>query len=294
MLKLKFLIVTGLSGAGKTQTIRCLEDVGYYCMDNLPPALIPKFADICYQTGGKIDKIAIVVDIRGGKFFDDLFNGLKSLNDMGYKYEILFLDAEDEVLIKRFKESRRNHPLATSGRIITGIQEERIRLEEVKSKANFIIDTSNLTSRQLREELVKIMSDGDKLSSLIINVVSFGFKYGIPIDADLVFDVRFLPNPYYIAELKPLTGNEDRIKHYVLSWKEAGEFINKINDMLEFLLPYYSKEGKSQLVIGIGCTGGRHRSVVIANEIHNNLKNKSHTALISHRDINRDAMEDNK
>lgn len=291
---MKFVIVTGLSGAGKTQTIRCLEDIGYYCMDNLPPALIPKFADICYQTGGKIDKIAIVVDIRGGKFFDDLFNGLKSLNDMGYKYEILFLDAEDEVLIKRFKESRRNHPLATSGRIITGIQEERIRLNEVKSKANFIIDTSNLTSRQLREELVKIMADGDKLSSLIINVVSFGFKYGIPIDADLVFDVRFLPNPYYIPELKPLTGNEDRIKHYVLSWKEAGEFIHKINDMLEFLLPYYSKEGKSQLVIGIGCTGGRHRSVVIANEIHNNLKNKSHAALISHRDINCDVVEDNK
>jgi RNase adapter protein RapZ len=291
---MKFLIVTGLSGAGKTQAIRCLEDVGYYCMDNLPPALIPKFADICYQTGGKIDKIAIVVDIRGGMFFDDLFNGLKSLNDMGYKYEILFLDAEDEVLIKRFKESRRNHPLATSGRIITGIQEERLRLEEVKSKANFIIDTSNLTSRQLREELVKIMADGDKLSSLIINVVSFGFKYGIPIDADLVFDVRFLPNPYYITELKALTGNEDRIKHYVLSWKEAGEFVSKINDMLEFLLPYYSKEGKSQLVIGIGCTGGRHRSVVIANEIYNNLKNKSHTALISHRDINCDAMEDNK
>ena len=291
---MKFLIVTGLSGAGKTQAIRCLEDVGYYCMDNLPPALIPKFADICYQTGGKIDKIAIVVDIRGGKFFDDLFNGLKNLNDMGYKYEILFLDAEDEVLIKRFKESRRNHPLATSGRIITGIQEERLRLEEVKSKANFIIDTSNLTTRQLREELVKIMSAGDKLSSLIINVVSFGFKYGIPIDADLVFDVRFLPNPYYIAELKPLTGNEDRIKHYVLSWKEAGEFISKINDMLEFLLPYYSKEGKSQLVIGIGCTGGRHRSVVVANEIYSNLKNKSHTALISHRDINCDVMEDNK
>jgi RNase adapter protein RapZ len=291
---LKFVIVTGLSGAGKTQAIRCLEDVGYYCMDNLPPALIPKFADICYQTGGRIDKIAIVVDIRGGKFFDDLFNGLKSLNDMGYKYEILFLDAEDEVLIKRFKESRRNHPLATSGRIITGIQEERLRLEEVKSKANFIIDTSNLTSRQLREELVKIMADGDKLSSLIINVVSFGFKYGIPIDADLVFDVRFLPNPYYISELKPLTGNEDRIKHYVLSWKEAGEFVSKINDMLEFLLPFYIKEGKSQLVIGIGCTGGRHRSVVIANEIFNNLKNKSHTALISHRDINCDAMEDNK
>jgi UPF0042 nucleotide-binding protein len=291
---MKFVIVTGLSGAGKTQTIRCLEDMGYYCMDNLPPALIPKFADICYQTGGKIDKIAIVVDIRGGKFFDDLFNGLKSLNDMGYKYKILYLDAEDEVLIKRFKESRRNHPLATSGRIINGIQEERKRLEEVKGKADFIIDTSNLTSRQLREELVKIITDGDKLSGLIINVVSFGFKYGIPIDADLVFDVRFLPNPYYVPELKPYSGNEDRIRHYVLSWKEAGIFIEKTNDMLEFLMPYYVKEGKSQLVIAVGCTGGRHRSVVIATEIYQNLRSKSHTAVISHRDINCDVVEDSK
>lgn len=291
---MRFVIVTGLSGAGKSQTVRCLEDIGYYCMDNLPPALIPKFADICYQTGGKIDKIAIVVDIRGGRFFDDLFHSLKLLNEMGYKYEILFLDAEDEVLIKRFKESRRNHPLATSGRIINGILEERRRLEEVKSKADFIIDTSNITSRQLREELLKIIEDGEKFNSLIINVISFGFKYGIPIDADLVFDVRFLPNPYYIPELKKFSGNEDRIKHYVLSWEETGKFLEKINDLLEFLIPNYIKEGKSQLVIAIGCTGGRHRSVVIANEVYENLHKKNQTAIIGHRDINCDVMEDNK
>lgn len=291
---MRFLIVTGLSGAGKTQTVRCLEDIGYYCMDNLPPALIPKFADICYQTGGKIDKIAIVVDIRGGKFFDDLFNSLKNLSDMGYEYEILFLDADDEVLIKRFKESRRNHPLATNGRIITGIAEERSRLEEVKSKANYIIDTSNLTTRQLREELVKIIGDGDNLKSLIINVISFGFKYGIPIDADLVFDVRFLPNPYYITELRKYSGNEDLIKRYVMSWSEAGKFIEKVNDLLDFLIPNYIKEGKSQLVIAIGCTGGRHRSVVIANQIYEYIKRKSHTTLISHRDLNCDVVEENK
>lgn len=288
VIQMRFVIVTGLSGAGKTQTVRCLEDMGYFCMDNLPPALIPKFAEICYQTGGKIDKIAIVVDIRGGRFFDDLFNSLKTLSDMGYKYEILFLDAEDEVLIKRFKESRRNHPLAQNGRIITGIQEERKKLAEVKSKADFILDTSNLMTRQLKEELSNMFTTGEKSDNLIINIISFGFKYGIPIDADLVFDVRFLPNPYYIAELKKLSGNDSQIKHYVLSWKEAGIFLEKVNDMLAFLIPNYIKEGKSQLVVAIGCTGGRHRSVTIANEIYESLKKKYQTTVISHRDIDRD------
>lgn len=291
---MRFLIVTGLSGAGKTQAVRCLEDIGYYCMDNLPPLLIPKFADICYQTGGKIDKIAIVVDIRGGKFFDDLFQSLKNLGEMGYKYEILFLDADDEVLIKRFKETRRNHPLAANGRIISGIQEERRKLTEVKSKANFMLDTSNLTSRQLREELTKLIGKGEELNKLLINVISFGFKYGIPIDADLVFDVRFLPNPYYVPELKKLTGNEEHIRHYVLSWDESEKFLIKVNDLLEFLIPFYIKEGKAQLVVAIGCTGGMHRSVVIANEIHENLKKKYNLSVVSHRDIARDVQEDNK
>ncbi|TDT63729.1 RNase adapter RapZ [Fonticella tunisiensis] len=291
---MQFVIVTGLSGAGKTQTIRCLEDIGYFCVDNLPPALIPKFAEICYQTAGRVDKIAIVIDIRGGKFFDDLFQSLKTLNNMGYDYQILFLEASDEVIVKRFKESRRNHPLASGGDIMKAIQDERDRLSEVKSKADHIVDTSNLTTRQLREELQRIFVIGEKFESLVITIMSFGFKYGIPLDADLVFDVRFLPNPYYVEGLKKHSGNEYNVKEYVLKWPEATEFINKVNDLLEFLIPNYIKEGKSRLVIGIGCTGGRHRSVVIANAIYESLKKNEHTVLINHRDIVQDVVEDVK
>lgn len=291
---MRFVIVTGLSGAGKTQTIRCLEDFGYFCIDNLPPALLPKFAEMSYQTEGKFDKIAIVIDIRGGRFFDDLFNGLKALSEMGYKYEILFLDASDDVLVKRFKETRRRHPLAKNGRIINGIQEERKKLEEVKKQADHIVDTSNLSTRQLREELQKIYVTGEKFDSLVITVMSFGFKYGIPIDCDLVFDVRFLPNPFYVEDLKHHSGNEENVKNYVLKWPEAVQFIDKINDLLEFLIPNYIKEGKTQLVVGIGCTGGRHRSVVIANAIFESLKKNGHTALINHRDIMHDVMGDVK
>lgn len=292
--KMQFVIVTGLSGAGKTQTVRCLEDIGYFCVDNLPPALIPKFAEICYQTGGKVDKIAIVVDIRGGKFFDDLFISLRTLRNMGYDYTILFLDASDDVLVKRFKESRRNHPLANNGRIINAIQEEKAKLSEVKGKADHIVDTSNLSTRQLREEIQRIFVTGEKFESLVITVMSFGFKYGIPIDADLVFDVRFLPNPYYVDELKKHSGNEEPVQKYVLQWNEAVEFIKKVNDMLEFLIPNYIKEGKSRLVVGIGCTGGRHRSVVIANTIYESLKKNEHTVLINHRDIVQDVVGDKK
>lgn len=288
---MKFVIVTGLSGAGKTQTIRCLEDFGYFCIDNLPPALIPKFAEICGQAEGKIEKVAIVVDIRGGEFFDDLFHGLKALIEMGYEYEILFLDASDEVLVKRYKETRRNHPLAKSDRIINGIIEEREILAEVYKEATHVIETTNITAKQLREELTKIYVTGEKFESLIITVMSFGFKYGIPLDCDLVFDVRFLPNPYYIEELKSHSGNEDCIKNYVLKWSEANEFLNKIDGLLEFLIPYYIKEGKTQLVIGIGCTGGRHRSVVISNAIYENLKKNNHTVHIDHRDISEDVSE---
>lgn len=291
---MRFVIVTGLSGAGKTQTIRCLEDFGYYCIDNLPPELIPKFAEICYQTGGKIEKIAIVVDIRMGEFFNELFQSLKLLNDIGYKYEILFLDASDEVLVKRYKESRRNHPLASDGGILDAITEERGRLAEVKGKADHIIDTSDVTPRQLRIELEKLYVSGEKFDSLVITVISFGFKYGMPIDADLVFDVRFLPNPFYVEDLKRYSGNEEKVRNYVLKWPEAGEFIKKIDDLLEFLIPNYIKEGKSRLIIGVGCTGGRHRSVVIANAIYQNLKSHGHTVLISNRDIAQDVMGDVK
>lgn len=289
---MEFVIVTGLSGAGKTQAIRSLEDMGYFCIDNLPPALLSKFAEICCQSNGKIEKVAVVVDIRGGKFFDDFFGGLNDLKAMGNKYQILYIDASDEVLVKRYKESRRNHPLAIKGRIINGIREERQKLEEVKRHADHIIDTTNLTSRQLKEEMKKIFLVGEEFDSLIINIISFGFKYGIPIDSDLVFDVRFLPNPYYIKELKNYSGNDDKVKEYVFKWPETMEFINKVSDLLQFLIPLYIKEGKNQLVISIGCTGGRHRSVAIANKIFEILKKQGHAVFINHRDISKDAMED--
>lgn len=291
---MRFVIVTGLSGAGKTQAIRCLEDLGYFCVDNLPPTLIPKFADLCYQTEGKIDKIAVVIDIRGGKFFDDLFESLKGLSAEDYKYEILFLDASDEVLIKRFKESRRSHPLAAGGRIQDGIDEERERLKEVKSKADNIIDTSNLTPRQLKEEIVHIFVEEKNFEGIIISVVSFGFKYGIPLDSDLVFDVRFLPNPFYVETLKKKSGKDEPVKEYVMKWPEAGEFLKKVTDMVEYLIPFYIKEGKTQLIISIGCTGGRHRSVTLADKLYEALKQNGHRVVVSHRDINEDVGESRK
>ena len=286
---MRFVVVTGLSGAGKTQAIRCLEDLGYFCVDNMPPSLIPKFAESCYQSEGRIDKIAMVIDIRGGRFFDDLFASLNYLKELEITYEILFLDATDEVLIKRFKESRRKHPLAPDGRILTGIELERKRLSEVKSKADKIINTTKLSTRQLRDEITTMYSEEGQVEiELMITVVSFGFKYGIPVDSDLVFDVRFLPNPFYIPELKKFSGLDKEVKDYVLKYKETIEFNNKLEDMLDFLIPNYIKEGKRQLIISIGCTGGRHRSVAIAEEIYYNLEGKGHKVNIEHRDVNED------
>jgi len=287
---MRFVIVTGLSGAGKTQAIRSLEDLGFFCVDNMPPTLIPKFAEVCFQTEGKIDKVALVIDIRGGKFFDDLFESLKYLKEQGYNYEILYLDASDEILIKRFKESRRKHPLAPDGRIINGISMERNKLREVMDRADNIINTSKLSTRELREEMTKIYAtEGQLETELMVTVLSFGFKYGIPVDSDLVFDVRFLPNPYYIPELKPFSGNDKQVSDYVLSFPETGVFVEKLEDMLKYLIPHYIKEGKRQLIISIGCTGGRHRSVTIANEIYSKLKNDGSKVTIEHRDIKEDA-----
>ncbi|HCL4446475.1 TPA: RNase adapter RapZ [Clostridium botulinum] len=286
---MRFVIVTGLSGAGKTQAIRSLEDLGFFCVDNLPPTLIPKFAEACYQTEGKIKKIALVIDIRGGKFFDDLFESLKYLKEEGYKYEILFLDASDEVLIKRFKESRRKHPLSPDGRILNGISMERNRLREVKDRADNIINTSELATRELREAINEIYGEHDQIENqLIITVLSFGFKHGIPLDSDLVFDVRFLPNPYYIKELKQYSGKDKKVSDYVMGFDVTNKFVNRLEDMLNFLIPNYFKEGKRQLIISIGCTGGRHRSVAIANAIYEGLKSKGHKVNIDHRDINED------
>jgi UPF0042 nucleotide-binding protein len=294
-LDMRFVIVTGLSGAGKTQAIRNLEDLGYFCVDNLPPTLIPKFAEACYQTDGKIDRIALVIDIRGGKFFDDLFQSLKCLKQQGYKYEILFLDASDEVLIKRFKESRRKHPLAPDGRILNGILMEKNKLREVKDRADNIIDTSKLATRELREKITEIYAEEGQLETqLMITVLSFGFKYGIPMDSDLVFDVRFLPNPYYIPELKNYSGNDKPVSEYVMNFSETQQFVDKLEDMLEFLIPNYLQEGKRQLIVSIGCTGGRHRSVTIANSIYKKLKENGYKVNIDHRDIEEDVNKGGK
>ena len=280
---MEFVIITGMSGAGKSQAMKAMEDIGYYCMDNLPPALISKFAELCYQSKMNIDKVA-VVDIRGGIFFDDLFMGLEELSKEGMRYRILFLDALDDVLIKRYKELRRPHPLNPNGRIIDGILEERKMLQEVEERADFLIDTSNLTIGMLKEEIAKIFLEGLELRKLTISVVSFGFKHGMLLDADLVFDVRFIPNPYYISELRELTGEDVRVRDYVFDWKQTNLFIGKLMDMLEFLIPYYIEEGKTQLIIGIGCTGGKHRSVAIANDIKNKLEENGHRAIVGHRD----------
>jgi RNase adapter protein RapZ len=285
---MRFIVITGISGAGKSLVAKYLEDAGFFCVDNLPPLLIPKIAEICCQSYGKMDKIAFVIDIRGGELLNDLFPGLKALGEAGHTYEILFMEASDEVVIKRYKESRRAHPLSPEGRLLKGINEERKVLQKIKEKADYVIDTSNLTPRQLKEEITNIINEEKAYKGLIINIISFGFKYGVPIDCDLVFDVRFIPNPYYIDSMKKLTGRNETVKNYVLKMPETGEFLNKLNDMLDFLIPNYVKEGKSQLVIGIGCTGGRHRSVVIADSVHKMLQEKLNRAVIEHRDIEKD------
>lgn len=281
---MRFVIITGLSGAGKSQAVKYMEDFGFYCVDNLPPTLIPKFAELCHQSQGALDKVALVIDIRGGMFFDDLASSLQSMEKLGYKYEILFLDASDNVLIKRFKETRRSHPLLGDGSIPEGIALEREKLKYLKTRATNIIDTTKLRPAQLKDELLNIYVEGNESNNLIISIVSFGFKHGVPLDADLVFDVRFLPNPFYIEELKEFTGNDKRVREYVMNSPVSVEFSNKLNDMISFLIPQYIKEGKNQLVIAIGCTGGMHRSVTIAHVLYNYLKEKGYRVLMNHRD----------
>ena len=283
---MRFIIVTGLSGAGKSEATNALEDMGYFCVDNLPPKLIKKFAEVCKQSKGSIDKVALVMDIRGGIFFDDLFESLSELSKEQFQYEILFLDTSDEVLVKRFKEKRRSHPLAPGGRVITGIELERQKLRDVKDKADVIIDTSKYAIKDLREEMARKFGDKEMPEKqMAITILSFGFKYGIPVDSDLVFDVRFIPNPFYIPELKPFSGNDEPVKNYVMEQTETQTFLEKANDMFEFLIPNYQKEGKRQLIISIGCTGGRHRSVAIANSIYETLRANNHDVYIEHRDI---------
>ena len=285
---MKFVIITGMSGAGKSLAIRYMEDIGFFCIDNLPPVLINKFVELCIVGKDKFKKIALVVDIRGGNMLDDLLPCLNVLKELGIEYEIVFLDASDDTLIKRYKGTRRMHPLSTNGMLIDGIKEERKRLEPIKSKAYRVIDTSNLTSKHLKDKINAMFDVDGEENGIMINIISFGYKYGLPVECDLVFDLRFIPNPYYIEELRPLSGKDEEVRNFVLSTSIAKEFLSKFTDMLEFLLPNYKNEGKSQIVIGIGCTGGRHRSVAIAQKIYNILKSKGRRIVIEHRDIEKD------
>lgn len=282
---MKIVIITGLSGGGKSEVLNILEDRGYYCMDNLPPALLLDFVKLCEKAQQVINKVAIVLDIRSGKFFTDLFENLDILKERGFNYEILFLESSDKILIKRFKELRRPHPLNLDGSIIDGIHKEREILETVKSQADYIIDTSELSKSVLQKEILDIFFEGKKSKNVTVSIISFGFKRGIPLDVDLLFDVRFLPNPYYIEELRERTGNDQSVQDYVMKWKEAQIFFEKLKDMIEFLIPYYTKEGKTQLIIGIGCTGGKHRSVTLSNKLYEYLTEQNFRTTIEHRDI---------
>lgn len=283
---MRFVVVTGISGAGKSTALHMLEDQGFYCVDNMPVSLIEKLVELMATQDGEITKVALGVDARSGESFAQVTRIIERLKEQGYPCEILFLEASDNVLVKRYKETRRIHPLSPKGRVEEGIAKERALLEDIKKNANYIIETSKLLTRELKEELDRIFVQNKEYSSLIVNIVSFGFKNGIPTDADLVFDVRFLPNPFYIDELKLKTGNDKEVKEYVMSFKEAHNFLDKLTDMVEFLLPNYVKEGKYQLVIGIGCTGGQHRSVTLANALYERMKNnENYGVTIVHRDI---------
>ena len=285
---MRFVIVTGMSGAGKQTAMKMLEDMGFYCVDNMPVPLIDKFIELFSGPGSEVSKVALGLDVRADQDFDEAERTILSLRRKEYPFEIIFMDADDKVLIKRYKESRRVHPLAGSDSLESGISRERDILKNVKKSADYVFDTSNLLTRVLKEELDKIFLQDGEYANLIVRVLSFGFKYGIPADADLVFDVRFLPNPYYIDELKLMTGNDAPVHDYVMSFPEAGEFLEKICSLLHFLIPNYIKEGKHQLVIGIGCTGGKHRSVTLANAMYDRLKEKGEYGLtISHRDEKR-------
>ena len=284
---MRFVIITGLSGAGKSMAVKSFEDMGYYCIDNMPPLLIPKFAEICYSAQSNLNNVAIVSDCRSGEMFNDFKGSLEELKKCGYKYELLFLNASDEVLIKRYKETRRTHPLGKGQNIAALIAKEREILSDIYNMADNIIDTSNKNAKQHRAEIFRIYGDSEKSPGLGITVMSFGFKYGIPLDADLVFDVRFLPNPFYVEELREHTGLESCVSDFVMGYEQSKQFRDKVFDMIDYLIPYYNEEGKSQLVIAVGCTGGHHRSVTLAEVIYNHLKDKNNVN-ISHRDIKRD------
>lgn len=282
---MRFVVVTGMSGSGKRTAMKMLEDIGFYCVDNLPVPLIEKFVELVATPNGEINKVALGLDVRADQPFGDAQRILDKLRENGYLFEILFLEASDSVLLKRYKETRRMHPLSPDGRVEEGVHKERDILQGIKQKSDYVIDTSNLLTRELKEEIDHIFVRNEEYNSLMVTILSFGFKYGIPADADLVYDVRFLPNPFYIDELKHKTGNDKEVRDYVMSFSEASVFLNKLTDMLEFLIPNYIKEGKHQLVIGIGCTGGKHRSVTLANELYAKIKDYGNYGVkLYHRD----------
>ncbi|MGI5921603.1 MAG: RNase adapter RapZ [Syntrophomonadaceae bacterium] len=287
---LHVLIITGMSGAGKSQVINCLEDLEYYCVDNLPPSLLTKFIELSLQSEGKIDKVALVIDVRGGDFFHDLSTALDDLEQMDIPYEIIYMEASDQVLVRRFKESRRRHPLTTTGRLLDSIQVERRMLEELRGKANVIIDTSDLTPKELKEKLTSMYQE--KQSGFSVNVVSFGYKLGVPLDSDIVMDVRFLPNPFYDPVMRTMTGEEKPVIDYVMESPVTGSFTRRYLSLLRFLIPNYIKEGKTNLSLAIGCTGGQHRSVVLADYLGKQLKKMGYRVLIKHRDISRYKVEE--
>ena len=291
---MRFVVLTGMSGAGKSTALKMLEDMGYFCADNIPVQLISKFAELTVgnTTGNtEIDKVALGVDIRSGDNLKEMESVFEELQSRGFPYEIMFLDSSDDILIKRFKETRRSHPLSGGERVEQGIAMERNRLAFLKKRADYILDTSQLLTRELKQELENIFVNNREFKSLFVTILSFGFKYGIPTDSDLVFDVRFIPNPYYVDELKGLNGNDKAVQDFCMGFEVARVFIDKLDEMLKFLIPNYIDEGKNQLVISVGCTGGKHRSVTLANELFNRLKdNEQYGIKIEHRDIDKDSL----
>ncbi len=284
---MKFIVITGLSGAGRTRALRCLEDMNFYCVDNLPPILVSKFAEMCAQSQGKLDHVALVVDVRSGSMFKELSGELSEMQEKGMPFELLFLDATDDTLIARYKETRRSHPLSPGGRAIDGIVKEREILGDIKKMATHVVDTSNMLPQHLKKRMRDLFSDTADGAGMTVDVMSFGFKYGIPLDSDLVFDVRFLPNPFYEPELKPLTGLDAPVYDYIMAYPQSRVFCDKLVEMVNFLVPQYIEEGKSNLVISIGCTGGKHRSVTVARFLTAALQNAGITCQISHRDIHK-------
>lgn len=285
---LHFIVVTGMSGAGKSAASRCLEDLGFFCIDNLPAALIPKFAELCVQAEKRIDRVALVIDAREGRFLDALFDIVVDLRREGHEVRMLFFDASDEVLVRRFSESRRPHPLAPGGSALEGIRTERDRLASLKARADLVIDTSNFTVHEFRKLLTTSFLDLPLSSKTVLALVSFGFRYGLPVDADLVFDARCLPNPHFVEGLRPLTGLQREVRDYVLGSEECREFVERIQSFLAYAMPLYVREGKAYLTIAIGCTGGRHRSVVLADELACRMRDTGYDASVRHRDVERD------